>query len=180
MSKKFMYGIGQVCFKGKKIGYIEKNSWQNNGKKPEVAEVNAEQVAGSAVLIIPQSNGTFAPTFNLIQLDYENLQMALGGSLVYAAEDTDKKTPIGWTAPEAIIQLEGGWEIDLVSGQSIMIPNGTLLSAPDGPLTLTETAKIGCEIKIATPDEGGAPYAIFETEKIPKEWKTKCEVPAET
>lgn len=174
MNKKFMYGIGSVTFKGKTIGYIEKNSWNNNGKKPEVAEVNAEQVAGSAVLIIPQSNGTFAPSFNLIQLDYENLKVALGGELVYAESDTEKKDPIGWTAPSAIIQLSGGWGINLVSGQSILIPNGTLLSALGGQLTLTETAKIECEIKISEPEDDGSPYGIFKTDSIPAAWKTKC------
>ena len=35
-NKNFLYGIGKVKFKGFEIGYIEKNSWNNNGKKPEV------------------------------------------------------------------------------------------------------------------------------------------------
>lgn len=174
-----MYGIGAVRFKGKTVGYIEKNSWNNNGKKAEVTEINAEQVPGNAVLIIPQTNGTFAPTFNLIELNYVNLQGALGGELVYAATDTQKKEPIGWLPADDIIQMSGGWCIDLVSGQSILIVNGTLLAALGGQLTLTETAKVECEIKIAAAEDGGKPYSIFNTDAIPTEWKTRCEI-AET
>lgn len=174
MSKKFMYGIGAVKFKGSALGYIEKNSWSNNAKKPEVAEVNAEQKPGAPVLSIPQSNGTFAPTFNLIQLDFENLLGALGGKLVYEPTDTEKKNPIGWAAPNDIVQLSGGWQIDLVSGQSIMIANGTLLAALGGQLTLTETAKIECELRVAQAEDDGEPYAVFETLKIPEAWKERC------
>lgn len=34
-NKKFMYGIGEVRFGEKKIGYIEKGSWDWGGTKPE-------------------------------------------------------------------------------------------------------------------------------------------------
>lgn len=178
-NKNFLYGIGKVKFKGFEIGYIEKNSWNNNGKKPEVVEINAEQKPGVAVLVIPQANGTFAPTFNLIQLNYVNLAAALGGELVYAATDTQKKTPIGWEPADDIIQLSGGWSIDMVSGQSILIANGTLLSTLGGQLTLTETAKVECEIRIGEPEDGGKPYAIFDTDAIPATWKTRCGITAE-
>ena len=62
-NKNFLYGIGKVKFNGFEIGYIEKKSWNNNGKKPEVVEINAEQKPSAPVLVIPQTNGTIAPTF---------------------------------------------------------------------------------------------------------------------
>lgn len=179
-NKNFLYGIGKVKFKGFEIGYIEKNSWNNNGKKPEVVEINAEQKPGVPVLVLPQSNGTIAPTFNLIQLNYANLQAALGGELVYTATDTQKKTPIGWEAADDIIQLSGGWCIDMVSGQSILIANGTLLATLGGQLTLTETAKVECEIRLAEPEDGGKPYAVLDTDAIPDSWKTRCNLPKES
>ena len=178
-NKNFLYGIGKVKFKGFEIGYIEKNSWNNNGKKPEVVEVNAEQKPGAPVLIIPQSNGTIAPTFNLIQLNYANLEAALGGELVYAKADTKKETHIGWEPEDDIIQLSGGWCIDMVSGQSILIANGTLLAALGGQLTLTETAKVECEIRLSEPEDDGKPYAIYDTDAIPENWKTRCGLSAE-
>ena len=73
MNKNFMYGIGAVKYKDFTIGYIEKNSFDLGGKKPEAAKIEAEQVQGAPVLVIPQSNGGIAPTFNVIQMNYSNL-----------------------------------------------------------------------------------------------------------
>ena len=122
MNKNFMYGVGAVKYKDFVVGYIEKNSFDMGGQKPESAKIEAEQVPGTPVLIIPQSNGSIAPTFNVIQLNYENLHSLLGGTMHYKEEDSEKKTPIGWTAPTAAVLLTGPWEIALVSGQSILIP----------------------------------------------------------
>ena len=178
-NKNFMYGIGRVKFKDFIVGYIEKNSWNMNGVKPEVAKIEAEQKPGVPVLVIPQSNGSFAPGFNIIQLDYKNLHALLGGSLHYKAEDTSKETPIGWTAPTAIITLGGPWQIDLVSGQSILIPDGVLLSNLGGNLTLTETAKVECSLEPQVPEDGSQPYGVFNTDAIPTEWTSNHKLPPE-
>lgn len=171
MDKNFMYGIGAVKYKDFTVGYIAKNSFDLGGKKGEVAKIEAEQVPGAPVLVIPQSNGTIAPTFDVIQLDFVNLQKLLGGTLHYAKTDTERKTPTGWTAPSSAIQMAGPWEIALVSGQSVLIPNGTLLSSLGGKLTLTETAKIQCGLEVAIPEGGGQPYGVFATDALPDEWK---------
>lgn len=68
--------------------------------------------------------------------------------------------------------MSGPWEIDLVSGQSILMPNATLLSNLGGKLTLTETAKVECSLEVAMPEDGGAPYGVFNTDELPTEWKT--------
>ena len=47
MNKNFMYGIGAVKYKDFTIGYIEKNSFDLGGKKPEAAKIEAEQVQGA-------------------------------------------------------------------------------------------------------------------------------------
>lgn len=161
-----MYGIGAVKYKGTPVGYIGKDSFDMGGTKPESAEIEAEQVPGAPVLVIPQSNGKIAPKFDMIQLNFENLHQLLGGTL-------QKKSPnvIGWTAPVAAIVLEGPWQIDLVSGQSILIPNATLLSDLGGKLSLKETAKIEVELKVAMPSAADTPpYGIFETTNLPTEW----------
>lgn len=171
MNKNFMYGIGAVKYKGFTVGYIEKNSFDLGGVKPEATKIEAEQVPGTPVLVIPQSNGSIAPTFNVIQLNYANLHKLLGGALHYKAGDAEKKEPIGWSAPTAAMLMEGPWELALVSGQSVLIPNGTLLSNLGGKLTLTETSKIECTLEVAMPAEGGQPYGVFNTADIPEEWK---------
>lgn len=170
-NKDFMYGIGRVSFKGTEVGYIEKNSFDLGGKKPESAKIEAEQVPGAPVLVIPQSNGSIAPTFNMIQLNYDNLKALLGGNIVTKEVD-GKQVTIGWTAPSDTIILEGPWQIDLVSGQSILIPKATLLSNPGGKLTLSESAKIECTLELSVPDDKEVPpYGVFDTNEIPDEWK---------
>ena len=168
MNKNFMYGLGAVKYKDFVVGYIEKGSFDLGGQKPEAAKIEAEQVPGAPVLIIPQSNGSIAPTFNVIQMDYKNLHALLGGSLHYKKEDSEKKTPVGWTAPQAAILMQGPWELSLVSGQSVLIPNGTLLSNLGGKLTLTETAKIECTLEVAVPEDGSQAYGVFDRVAIPE------------
>lgn len=179
MNNNFMYGIGAVKYKDFTIGYIEKNSFDLGGKKPEAAKIEAEQVQGAPVLVIPQSNGGIAPTFNVIQMNYSNLHKLLGGSLHYKKEDSEKKTPIGWTAPSEVLVMQGPWELSLVSGQSVLIPNATLLSNPAGKLTLTETSKIEVTLEVAMPEDGSQPYGVFDTEAIPDEWGQYKLPPAE-
>lgn len=171
MNKNFKYGIASIKFKDFLIGYIEKNSFDLGGQKGDVTKIEGEQVPGTPVLVILQSNGTISPTFNVIQVNYENMQNLLGGYLHYKTEDSEKKNPIGWTAPKELIQLEGPWQIDLVSGSSILIPKALLLADFGGKLTLTETSKIECSLEPSVSEDGGQPYGIFDTENIPEEWK---------
>ena len=78
-TKKFIYGIAVVKFNSKEIGYIEKGSWDWGGTKAESTDIEAEQVPDAPVLTLANKNATIAPTFNLIQLDYENIAAVLGG-----------------------------------------------------------------------------------------------------
>lgn len=157
-NKDFMYGIGKVTFAGFEIGYIEKNSWDWGGTKPESVDIEAEQVPDAPVLSLAQKNGQIAPTFNIIQLNYENVQRVLGGKLIGT---TGNYT--GWEAPSELVQNTGECVIDLVSGQTVTVPNGTLLGNLGGKLTLTEVSKLECQLKVNKPTDGGAPYKITDT-----------------
>ncbi len=157
-NKDFMYGIGRVTFAGFEIGYIEKGSWDWGGTKPESVDIEAEQVPDAPVLSLAQKNGQIAPTFNIIQLNYENIQKVLGGTLVGT-----KPNYTGWEAPAELVQNSGECVIDLVSGQTVTVPNGTLLGNLGGKLTLTEVSKLECQLKVNKPADGGAPYKITDT-----------------
>lgn len=166
MNKDFMYGIGAVKYKGKPVGYIAKNSFDMGGTKPESTDIEAEQVPGAPVLVIAQSNGKIAPKFDMIQLNFESLEQLLGGKLHKNGEKV-----VGWTAPRAAMVMEGPWGLELVSGQSVLIPNATLLSDLAGKLTLTETAKIEVELKVAMPSAANVPpYGVFASDSLPTEW----------
>lgn len=160
-NKNFLYGIGSLKFDDFTIGYIEKGSFDLGGVKPESIDVDAEQVPDAPVLTLLQKNGQISPTFNLIQLDYKNIHAVLGGTLIGGEE-----SPKGWSAPDKLIQKSGKWVIALVSGQTIIIPNGTIIANPGGKLTLTEVAKIECQLKVNKPTDGSAPYSIVDSEDV--------------
>lgn len=149
-NKDFLYGLSKITFAGKIVGYIEKDSFEWNGKAPESVDVDAEQVPDAPVLTLVQKNGTVEPKFNMIQLNYENMAAMLGG----------KATATGWEAPTALLQLSGECIIDTPSGKRVKIPNAVLLSNLGGKLTLTEVSKIECQLKVMKPADGSAPYSI--------------------
>lgn len=141
-NKNFIYGIAVVTFGAMTIGWIEKGSWDWGGTKPESVDVEAEQVPDAPVLTLLQKNGQVSPTFNLIQLDYKNIKAVLGGTLVGPAD-----APTGWKAPTELVNLSGPWTIKFVSGQTMSIPNGTILANLGGKLTLTEVSKLECQLE---------------------------------
>lgn len=151
-NKDFLYGLSKMTFMGKTVGYIEKDSFEWGGSAPESVDVDAEQVPDAPVLTLVQKNGTIAPKFNMIQLNYENLAAMLGGT----------STANSWKAPTNLLQLSGECVIDTPSGKRIKIPNAVLLSHLEGKLTLTEVSKIACELKVLKPADGSAPYEICD------------------
>lgn len=163
-NKNFIYGIAVVTFGAMTIGWIEKGSWDWGGTKPEKTDVEAEQVPTAPVLTLMQKNGTISPTFNLIQLDYENLHLALGGTLVGTSG-----AYTGWKAPTSLVELRDKCDIDLVSGQTVRMANATLMANLGGKLTLTEVSKLECQLTANMPEDGSAPYEVFDTQEDPGE-----------
>ncbi len=158
MDKKFIYGLARLKKGNKTMGYIEKGSWDWGGTKSESVDVDAEQVPNAPVLTLISKVGTISPTFNLIQLDYEAFHEVLGGELVGEAGNYT-----GWKAPTNVVLLTDEWSIDFVSGQTMTIPNGTILANLGGKLTISEVSKLECQLKINMPSDGGAPYEINDT-----------------
>lgn len=154
----FIYGIARVKFNNNTVGYIEKGSWDWGGSKPETVDVEAEQVPDAPVLVLQQKNGQISPTFNMIQLNYQQLQRLCGGSLT---EESGSVT--GWEAPTDAVQIQGPLTIDFKSGQTMQIPNGMILSNLGGKLSMTEVSKLECQLKIMKPSNGAAPYKIYDT-----------------
>ncbi len=153
-NKDFIYGLAEFSFDDFTIGYIEKGSFDWGGKKPESVDVEAEQVPDAPVLTLLQKNGQIEPTFNIIQLNYENIQKVLGGTLVGT-----KPNYTGWNAPSSLVENTGKSVIKFMSGQTITIPQSTLIGNLGGKLTLTEVSKLECQLKVNKPSTG-APYSI--------------------
>jgi hypothetical protein len=157
-NKNFIYGVAQLLLGSIDLGWIEKGSFDWGGKKGESVDIEAEQVPDAPVLVITQSNGTIAPTFNLIKLTYENFQKVLGGSL-----EGKEGAYTGWNAPTSLVDITGKITIKFVSGRKVEIPNAKLSANLGGKLALTEVSKLECELKVMKPEDGtSAPYSISD------------------
>ncbi|KAA6351223.1 hypothetical protein EZS27_001369 [termite gut metagenome] len=161
MAKEFMYGLDRFSLNGEDLGYIEEDSFDWGGSEGEVTEIRAAQVKGVPVLVIPKSNGSQKPTFDLIDLSYESLQRVLGGTLTVGAED--KVT--GWKAPKDSLMITGEAIIYTTSGQKITIPNAMLQGYISGGLNMTSVSKIKCTLSIMQPAEG-EPYTIEDMGEV--------------
>lgn len=150
-----MYGLDEFKFNGKSWGFIEEDSFDWGGAEGEVTEIRAAQKKSYPVKIIPKSNGTIKPAFDLIQLSYENLAATLGGTV----KKTDEKAT-GWAAPSKLVMITGEAVIDTDSGQRITIPNCLVSAYIGGNLNLTSVSKIKCKLSIAEPADGGEPFTI--------------------
>ncbi len=155
MEKKFMYGLDELLFNEKSLGYIEEDSFDWGGAKGEVTEIRAAQKKGYPVKVIPKSNGTVKPTFDLIEFNYENLVATMGGTPKKTGSETT-----GWNAPSSLVTITGKVQIKTDSGQLITVPSCMLSAYIGGNLNLTSVAKIKCELGITEPADGSAPFTI--------------------
>lgn len=153
--QNLMFGLDEFKFDGKSWGFIEEDSFDWGGQEGEVTEIRAAQKKGYPVKLIPKSNGTIKPAFDLIQLSYENLAATMGGTVKKTGENAT-----GWAAPSKLVQVTGEAVIDTDSGQRIKIPNCMVSAYIGGNLNLTSVSKIKCKLSIAEPADGSAPFSI--------------------
>lgn len=150
---KFMYGIGEVTIGEVVVGFIEKDSFQFNGKEAEIVEVFASQNKGAPVAVLTQKAATIAPSFNLIQLDFANLELVMGG----------KKTETSWEAPAEVVTIEKKVVIKTDSGHTITIPKAKIVANFEGGLLLTDVAKVKVTLTPLAESAEAAPYKIEKT-----------------
>ena len=153
--QNLMFGLDEFKFNKKSLGYIEEDSFDWGGAEGEVTEIRAAQKKGYPVKIIPKSNGTIKPAFDLIQLSPENLMATMGGALKKTGEKIT-----GWTAPSKLVQVTGEAVIATDSGHRITIPNCLLSAYIGGNLNLTSVSKIKCKLSVAEPADDSAPFTI--------------------
>jgi len=158
-----MYGLDELRFRGLSLGYLAEDSFDWGGTKGESTPIRAAQKKGFPIFIIPKSNATIAPTFELIQYNYVNLKEILGGELL---TDADGKV-IGWCAPSELVNISGPFQIDTDSVHRINIPNAMLSAHMTGGLTLTDVSKLKCELGIMEPTDGSKPYEIIDRPLTP-------------
>ena len=152
-----IYGLDKVKFNEELLGFIEEDSFDFGGAKGEVTEIKAAQIKGFPIKVIPKSNGTIKPTFDLIQMDYDTMAAIMGGAVVKTGEKTT-----GWNAPSKLVMVTGKLTIDTDSGQRITIPKCLVSGYIGGNLNLTSVSKIKMEISIIDPGDGSQPFSITD------------------
>lgn len=157
---RLMYGLDKVTFNDEVLGFIEEDSFDFGGNKGEVTEIKAAQIKGFPIKIIPKSNGTIKPTFDLIQMDYAHMAAIMGGSVKKSGE-----VVTGWDAPSDIVSVSGSLKIECTSGQVITIPKCLVSANLGGNLNLTSVSKIKVEIGVMNPGDGTAPFSIEDPTK---------------
>lgn len=110
---KAMYGLGQVKFSGKILGWIDEQGLQPAGTAPTQVDVYAAQVKDGPVATITSNPGKKAFTCNLIDLSAENLVSAIGGT---------KDANGNWEPPEKW-ENTGVMDISCDSGETIRFFN---------------------------------------------------------
>lgn len=115
-SNGLIYGLAEMKFAGKTIGWIDENGLSPAGNNPTFVEVKAAQVLTGSVASILSDPGSTAFTFNLIQLKAQNLVDILGG-------EPDEHG--GWVPPATVFK-EGEAIIKCHSGHSFKIPKAKI------------------------------------------------------
>lgn len=147
-----IYGLKELRFKGKLLGYIDEESFDWGGEKGTSTQIRAAQVPGYPVKVIPKTNGTVKPKFDLINASFENMAEVLGGTVTMS--ETEPKKAIGWKAPKQIMLIEGAFQVDTVSGHRFSMPRAVVMANTGGQLNLSSVSKINCELEIMQPLDG--------------------------
>jgi hypothetical protein len=163
MTEELIFGVAQVKFAPgtgtpEELGWIESESFDLGGQVGESVEINAAQVKGSPVFVIPKKNGTIKPKFELIQIRYKKLVALMGGTV----EEDQDKVAIGWKAPSGLVQISGHLQVITDSGHLLDIPNGRISAYPGDKLNLSGVAKVYCEVTPMLPADGTSPYSISD------------------
>ena len=160
-TQNFLYGLDQFKFAASgtpaELGYIEEGSFDLGGQAGETVEINAAQVKGSPVLVIPKKNGSIKPSFDLIQINYNKLVEVMGGSIRGTVQ-----TPTGWNAPSKSVNITGVAQIITDSGHVIDIPKAQVTAYPTDKLDLNGVAKIHVELTPILSAPNAAPYSISD------------------
>jgi len=161
-AQEFLFGLDKFKFSPDstpptELGYIEEGSFDLGGQAGETVEVNASQVKGSPVLVIPKKNGSIKPTFDLIQIVYTQLVKVMGGNIKGTPQ-----VPTGWEAPSGLANVSGHAQIETDSGHLIDIPKAQVTAYPSDKLSLDGVAKIKVTVTPIQSAPGVAPYSISD------------------
>ena len=151
-SNGIIYGVAEVKFKEKVIGYIDDQGMQPAGNAPSFLDIYAAQQLDGPVESIMTNPGSDAFTFNLIKLKAENLVDVIGGTK--GADDS-------W-APPATMMTTGAMAIKTHSGHTFSIPSARISrNGFQNGLNMSAVFAMGFRVDMLQPANGGDRYKII-------------------
>lgn len=151
-SNGIMYGVAEVIFNGKVIGYMDEQGMQPSGNAPTFLDIYSAQLLDGPVDSIMTNPGSDAFTFNMIQLKAENLVDVIGGKK--GADDS-------WTPPSTMVAT-GPMEIKTHSGHTMSIPNARISkNGFQNGLNMSAVFGFGFRVDMLKPADGGDRYKLI-------------------
>lgn len=161
-NKGLVYGIGELTFMGKKIGWISQEGLTAKGDAKQTTPIYAAQVHDGPVEEITSNPGTTAFGFKLIQLQPEMCKDLFGGTV--AAADG------AYEPPTEFKDLEGPFEVECVSGHKISIPRARMSGALADSINMSGVLSYDCTVTCLKPlEEGKARYRIIPPQEAAQE-----------
>lgn len=158
-SNGIIYGVAEVKFKEKVIGYIDDQGMQPAGNAPSFLDVYSAQLLDGPVESIMTNPGSDAFTFNLFELKAESLVAAIGGTK--GADDS-------WTPP-ATMMVTGPMDIKTHSGHTFSIPNARVSkNGFQNGLNMSAVFAMGFRVDMLKPADGGDRYKILPPATAPQ------------
>ena len=129
-----MYGLGAVKYKDFVVGlYRERIRLTWAGRSPRLRRSRRNRCREPRCWSSHRVTAASRPTFNVIQMNYSNLHKLAWRQRCIIRKKIQRKEnsrSAGQPHRRSLCLMQGPWELSLVSGQSVLIPNATLLSNP--------------------------------------------------
>ncbi|GAB6010799.1 hypothetical protein [Viscerimonas tarda] len=149
----YIFGLDEVIFNGRSLGYIDENGLAAGGDAPSTTKIRAAQKRNAVVKVLLTTPGSKTFTANIIQLKPADFKDAFGGTI-------DAETNVYSAPAEESIQ-EGALQINCSSGHTITAPKVSLTANLAGAINLAQTLQIVCSFEIMVPDDGGSPWQNY-------------------
>lgn len=157
-----LYGVQDLIFKGKVIGYISDEGLTPAGDAPSKTKIWAAQKRDAPVKVLKTNPGTPAFKFTLIELKAQNLADVMGGTVNMQGV---------YTPAEDNIEISGEFRITFVSGETMVIPNASLTASFTNGINMNGVLGVACELEIMRPLDGGASFQIYPADITPPDPK---------
>lgn len=153
-----VYGLKALKYNGKGLGLISEDGMQPGGDSPSKTRIWAAQKRNAPFAVIKSTPGTKMWTFTLIELLAANIAQVMGGQ----ADENGNYTP-----PTEDKDVEGVFDIECTSGETIRIYNGILTCNFANGINFSNVLGIECELEMQSAGEGKPDFKIFAPGQVP-------------